>query len=181
MGESNTTASASFAFASGASAVASGLYSRAHGANSTASGSYSFASGSAVDASGFFSFSHGLGSSAKSSGEVVFGRYNSKSTQTSPISLNGHDGLFRLGNGISDTTRSDAMTVLTSGQTSLINKEWKAAVDAAPGNATVALSDPPSLSNDSGGNALVVEGHAVLRGKVIIEQPQGDISMGIYQ
>jgi hypothetical protein len=29
--------------------------------------------------------------------------------------------------------------------------------------------------------ALVVEGHARLKGKVIIEQPQGDISMGIYE
>jgi hypothetical protein len=33
----------------------------------------------------------------------------------------------------------------------------------------------------SEGRALVVEGHTVLRGKVIIEVPQGDISMGIYE
>lgn len=35
-------------------------------------------------------------------------------------------------------------------------------------------------NTDSGGEALVVEGHTRLKGQVIIEQTQGDISMGIY-
>jgi hypothetical protein len=30
-------------------------------------------------------------------------------------------------------------------------------------------------------NSLIVDGPSVLKGQVIIEQPQGDISMGIYQ
>ncbi len=72
------------------------------------------------------------------------------------------------------------MTVLMNGQTTLTNKEWKMATTAVPNAPATALADPTSAT-DSGGNALVVDGHAVLNGKVIISVPQGDISMGIYQ
>jgi hypothetical protein len=51
-------------------------------------------------------------------------------------------------------------------------QEWKA-------HSSTPLADP-AATTDSGGEALVVEGHTRLKGKVIIEQPQGDISMGIY-
>jgi len=45
---------------------------------------------------------------------------------------------------------------------------------------TATLGGLTVTANASGGNALVVEGHTLLKGKVIIEQVQGDISMGIY-
>ncbi len=83
------------------------------------------------------------------------------------------DGLFRIGNGISVTNRSDALTILKNGETTLNNKAWKE-------NPGAPLLDPASTT-DSGGNALVVNGHTVLNGKVIITHAQGDISMGIYQ
>jgi hypothetical protein len=70
------------------------------------------------------------------------------------------------------TSRSNAISTLKNGQTTLTNKAWLA-------NAETPMADPDSLT-DSGGEALVVEGHTRLRGKVIIEQAQGDISMGIY-
>jgi hypothetical protein len=82
------------------------------------------------------------------------------------------DGLFRIGNGSSATSRSDALTILKNGETTLNNKAWKE-------NPGAPLLDPPSTT-DSGGNALVVNGHTVLNGKVIITHPQGDILMGIY-
>lgn len=41
------------------------------------------------------------------------------------------------------------------------------------------LNDPSTPVGE--GNALVVDGHAVLNGKVIIAHPQGDILMGIYK
>lgn len=93
------------------------------------------------------------------------------------------DGLFRLGNGHGNTssTRSDALTVLKNGQTKLTNKYWRMSMDTTPGDPNVALSDPPISETDSGGNALVVDGHTVLNGKVIISVPQGDIFMGIYE
>ena len=64
------------------------------------------------------------------------------------------------------------------------NKYWSASTPTAvPTNATEA----------SNGEALSVEGHAVIKGntilkgntllegKVTLAQPQGDISMGVYQ
>ena len=97
------------------------------------------------------------------------------------------DSLFELGNGIASrswqepaaSNRSNAITTLKNGQTSLINKAWKSATDAAPNDPEVPLADYGATS--SGGNALVVDGHAVLNGKVVISVPQGDISMGNYQ
>ena len=86
------------------------------------------------------------------------------------------DGLFRVGNGSSGNL-SDALTVLKSGQTTLTNKIWK-----SRDTLTVPATADPSETDttDSGGNALVVDGHTVLNGKVTISVAQGDISMGIY-
>lgn len=84
--------------------------------------------------------------------------------------------LFELVNGnpvqSNPIGASNAITTLKNGQTTLTNKEWKA-------HQSSPLVDPASTT-DSGGEALVVEGHTRLKGKVVIEQPQGDISMGIY-
>ncbi len=75
-----------------------------------------------------------------------------------------------VGNGNSNTP-SNAMELLDSGQTKLINKGWNSM------NPLIVPTHP----NFDNGNALVVEGHTRMRGKVIIEQPQGDISMGIFE
>jgi hypothetical protein len=175
---SNTIASGAFSTASGASSVASVSYARASGVNSVASGLYATANGNTATAAGFYSFSNGWSTSAKTTLETVFGRYNLLSAQPiGPLSYNELDGLFRLGNG-SSASLSDALTVLKNGQSTLTNKAWKANIAANP---TQALVDPPATTTDSGGNALVVDGHTVLNGKVIISVPQGDISMGIYQ
>jgi len=95
--------------------------------------------------------------------------------------------LFELGNTAVDlsvtapveptTGRSNAMTTLKNGQTTLINKAWQSAVTADPDTAL----DDPAATTDSNGNALVVRGHTVLAGKVTIAVPQGDISMGIFE
>lgn len=82
---------------------------------------------------------------------------------------NESDVLYRLGNGTNDNNRSDAITTLKNGRTTLTNKAWKANPAVAP---------TPANSN---AEALVVEGNTRLRGKVVLEVAQGDISMGIYQ
>lgn len=94
------------------------------------------------------------------------------------------DPLFEVGNTAVDiqnlseptTGRSNAITALKNGQTTLTNKAWKNR-DTATISAT---SDPSAEVTDADGNALVVDGHTVLNGKVVISVPQGDISMGIY-
>jgi hypothetical protein len=158
----------------GGTTTASASYARASGYNSSASGVHSTANGSTAIASAWYSFSNGFNTSAKSTNETVFGRYNIESLPySSSTVMHDLDGLFRVGNGVSASTRSDALTILKNGETTINNKAWKE-------NAGAPLENPASTT-DSGGNALVVNGHAVLNGKVIITHPQGDISMGIYQ
>ena len=172
---SGATASGEYSHANGTSVTASGNYSRASGIGSTASGYYTKAHGYYATASSYYASATGFHTAAWTIDETVFGRYNKESSYVSPFTYGPMDGLFRLGNGDS-TARSDAMTVLKNGQTTLTNKEWKAAVSADP---DTALDDPASAT-DSAGEALVVDGHTKLNGKVTVTVPQGDISMGIY-
>lgn len=103
-------------------------------------------------------------------GSAAIGRYpNQWGSATAWVET---DPLLLVGNGSSTALASNAITTLKNGQTTLTNKEWKA-------NSADPLADP-AATTDSGGEALVVDGHTRLRGKVIIEQAQGDISMGIY-
>lgn len=190
MGLSGTTATGSYSYASGPGATASGFNSVARGFGTIASGSYSQAIGNGVVASGNFSSARGpqakatgeysLASGhyvqANSFGEVALGSANltllGAATSWDPL-----DYLFHVGNGTADASRSDALTILKNGKTTLTNKDWKADYAA---NSSSALADPGSAS-DSGGTALEVDGHTILNGKVQISHPQGDISMGAYQ
>jgi len=128
---------------------------------------------------GFSSYASGFWTKAAASHAVALGSLNLGSG-TSADSWVETDPLFELGNGNAPRSweepaavnRSNAITTLKNGQTTLTNKAWKA-------NAAEPLAEPGS-EGASGGEALVVEGHTRLKGKVIIEQVQGDISMGIY-
>jgi Head domain of trimeric autotransporter adhesin len=175
----NAIASGAQSMAIGQYANATGMFSQAIGNEVTASYSYATARGYKSLASGYNSNAIGLQTSAKARCEFVIGSNNIESTPLNGLVINGFNGLFRIGNGIS-SARSDAMTVLMNGQTTLTNKEWKIATVATPGSTAAALANPASTS-DSDGNALVVDGHTILNGKVTIAVPQGDISMGIYQ
>jgi hypothetical protein len=140
-GDNSTTFGGVGNQALGFSSMATGFWTKASAAYSTASGSLNY----------------GLGANATEWVET--------------------DPLFELGNGQASRSsqepdasmRSNAITTLKNGQTTLTNKEWKA-------NPTTPLADPAS-NTDSGGEALVVDGHTVLNGKVIISVPQGDIPM----
>ena len=130
-----------------------------------ASGNYSVAMGSKVTSSSAYSFA--IGSQNLSSSNSI--------TPIEDTEWLEESALLEVGNGNPDAATfetSNAITTLKNGQTTLTNKAWK-----ANPSAPLADPDPPT---DSGGNALVVEGHTVLKGKVVIEQVQGDISMGIY-
>jgi hypothetical protein len=137
-------------------------------------------------ADGFSSFSSGFWTKAASGYSVAIGSLN-HGQGTGGDTWIDTDPLFELGNGIAprsgeeppSSSRSNAITTLKNGQTALINKAWKVATTAAPSDPAPHLADYGA--SQSGGNALVVDGHTVLNGKVIISVPQGDISMGIYQ
>jgi len=143
-----------------------GEYSYAMGYQSTANGNGAYAHGYVVDAAAF----------AIALGSFNLGHYG----MLTPVSNNDwieNSPLFELGNGKPDYTEaSNAITTLKNGQTTLTNKAWKNR------NSSVSpTADPSSASTDSGGQALIVEGHTLLKGKVILEAAQGDVSMGIYQ
>jgi hypothetical protein len=177
----SATASGSYSLARGFDVLASGEFSLAIGSSSWATGTLSTALGGASFARGNYSFTQGLRVAANSMNEVVLGRA-AQAGASRPNLWYDHDAIFRLGNGdlfaaySSYYDKSDALTVLKNGHTTVGNKYWRRAVAQ---NANATLSNPPSLT-DHDGEALVVDGHTRLRGKVMIEQPQGDISMGIY-
>ena len=99
-----SVASGHYSVASGFSSVASGYYSVASGAYSVASGNYSVASGAYSVASGDFSVVLARNGETMSSYQTIVGRFNAKVA-----------GLFIIGNGTSDTARSNAFVVDDSG------------------------------------------------------------------
>ena len=99
-----SVASGNSSVASGAYSVASGNYSVASGYSSVASGRYSVASGSSSVASGDFSVVLARNGETMSSYQTIVGKFNAKVA-----------GLFIIGNGTSDTARSNAFVVDDSG------------------------------------------------------------------
>lgn len=168
------------ASAHGDQSISLGGYNVESSGSNTAIGKNSSAiGGSESMAIGDYSFSTGYQTCAYSKHSTAIGSKNLSSQNLLPISNNAPtewvetEALFELGNGDPLVqVASNAITTLKNGQTTVTNKAWKA-------NSTAPLADPEPTT-DSGGEALVVEGHTRLKGKVIIEQAQGDISMGIY-
>ena len=120
-----SVASGNFSVASGYSSVASGAYSVASGIYSVASGAYSVASGHYSVASGYSSVASGYSSVASGSHSVASGDFSvvlarngetMSSYQTIVGKFNAKvAGLFIIGNGTSDTARSNAFVVDDSG------------------------------------------------------------------
>ena len=102
-----TTASGSDSHAEGVFTTASGDASHAEGNNTTASGAYSHAQGQNTVASGNFSHAGGTRTIADSANMTAIGKFNTKNSGKA----------FVVGNGTSNTARSDAFTVDWSGNT----------------------------------------------------------------
>ena len=101
----NTTASNSSAHAEGINTVASGTYSHAEGSNTQAMGICSHAEGWYAKASGAYSHASGYNTVAAYEKQTVHGAYNN----------NQSTNLYELGNGTSDTNRSNAFSVDKNG------------------------------------------------------------------
>lgn len=143
------------------------------GQNSTTIG------GVANKAEGFASVALGNWSRAKSAHSIAIGSLN-RGDGTSATAWVDTDPLLELGNGYAprsasepiSSVRSNAITTLKNGQTTLENKFWQSSEP---------MADPQEVDDkDSGGEALVVKGHTRLLGKVTIEEPQGDILLGVF-
>jgi hypothetical protein len=89
------------------------------GSNNTVTGDYANAFGLINSASGIISNVFGIGNNATSFAETVFGTYATGYSPNSTINFNVNDRLFVIGNGAGSGTRSNAITVLKSGNTGI--------------------------------------------------------------
>ncbi|MES2776950.1 MAG: tail fiber domain-containing protein [Bacteroidota bacterium] len=129
----NNIASANAAVALGASNIASGSYSTALGYftkatgdysttignNSKAYGTCSFAGGFLSRANGQFSIALGDNSTAQSYASMAIGRYNDSITGSSTTAWVETDPLLTVGNGTSNASRRNVLTVLKNGNVGL--------------------------------------------------------------
>ena len=136
MGE-NTTASGRASTAMGDGTIASGRASTAmgditaaFGNNSTAMGSLTTASGENSTAMGYFttasgnnSTAMGYSTTAPSACETVIGRYNTFYTPLDSVNWNSGDRLLVVGNGLTSSSRRDALVVLKNGNVGIGNSD----------------------------------------------------------
>ena len=100
---SDTKALSRFAHAEGVLTTASNLYSHAEGSGTTASGTGAHAEGNDTIASGNYSHAEGYSTKASSDYQHVQGKYNIEDTEGKFV--------FIIGNGTSDSTRSNAIAI----------------------------------------------------------------------
>lgn len=112
-----STASGNTSFASGSYSVASGNSSFAGGSNSTASGISAFAMGNFAYGTGNSSAALGFSVFAKAKGAATVGQYNDNTDNPSAATEASADRIFQVGNGLTNLTRSNAMTILRNGNT----------------------------------------------------------------
>lgn len=173
-----TWATAPSSLAVGSEVKVNGYVNMAFGYETVCDGFVSFALGGATSTYGNCSGAMGYGVASRGTSMFVIGSLNdlgSYNPATDDATLDifekhpdGH--LFVIGNGEDGMGSSNALVTKWNGETTLKNKYW----DSANPN------DDSTTDPYGTGEALVVDGHTVLNGKVIISEPQGDISMGIY-
>ncbi|MBO3115521.1 hypothetical protein J4050_02110 [Winogradskyella sp. DF17] len=110
---SSTEASGSNSTAMGSSTGASGTSSTAMGTSTEASGNYATAMGVSTTASGFNSTAMGFVTTAEAFISLAIGRYNIGGGD--PFNWVETDPLFEIGNGISNSNRSNALTLFKNG------------------------------------------------------------------
>jgi len=111
----NNNSSATNTTAWGSGTNATGIQSTSWGQTTTASGLRSTAWGWDNAASGAQSTAFGVQNTAPSFVETVLGRFSTNYTPSSSTAWNSNDRLFVIGNGTSNTNRSNAVTVLKNG------------------------------------------------------------------
>lgn len=116
---SYSTASGSNSFTSGSYTTASGNSSFAGGANSVASGITSFAMGNFAYGIGDGSAALGFSVFARAKGSATVGQYNDNTDNPSSSTDAAGDRIFQVGNGATNLTRSNAMTILRNGYTGI--------------------------------------------------------------
>ena len=105
-------------FATGEETTACGSHSSAFGSETIAHGAYSTAFGSSTLAKGFYSTSLGMNTIAMGVASLAMGRFN-QPDNAKPYLPDSEDYIFMIGNGTDELNRSNAFTVLRSGDAHL--------------------------------------------------------------
>ena len=153
----NTSASGQNSTASGYGSIASGYTSTASG-NYTISGNFaSTASGYKTTASGYYSFAGGRSTVAESYGEMSIGVWPTLYTGDATAWV-GADRIFNVGNGISDGSRSNVLTILKYGD--VIAPSLTTAIIASA-DTKVLITKEYADANYSGGGAYTYSGTSI--------------------
>ena len=116
-----TTASGTASTAMGIQTEATGYTSTAMGRSTDASGTASTAMGFRTTASGYYSTAMGFDITASDFGSLVIGQYNllGSTLTNSDTQFSIENTAFVIGNGVDADNRSDALTVLFDGTTTI--------------------------------------------------------------
>ena len=139
----------------GVSTTASGFASTSMGAFTTASGDYSTSMGFRTTASGEVSTSMGNGTAARAYASMALGRFNDSIATSSTTSSILTDPLFIIGNGTSNASRSNALTMLKNGNTGFNTTSPEAKVHivrSTPSGGIINSNSPLILDDNSGTN-----------------------------
>ena len=139
--------------ASNGDVEAKGDYAFAQGDNVHATQTGAYARGYNVTSSGFRSFAQGIGLKASANDQVVFGKYNvedSAGTYT-----------FIIGNGTSDSARSNAVTVDTTGTITAGNLNVTAATVTSISASTLTVGGSAVQEKLSAGNGIDITGSTI--------------------
>ncbi len=173
-----STALGDHAQATGEGSTALGKYTTAGGLYSTASGNYSQATGYGTTALGVwtaargsFSTALGLSTSAESFGETVLGCYDTNYTPAGTDTWSAADRLFVVGNGTSDTVRSDALTLYKNAV--LTVKGNGPSVSAPAADATVPVVGAGTLM-------MFLPGYSAFRAGSVTASQWNAANIGLY-
>lgn len=147
-----TNASRWCSHAEGNGTTASGPSSHAEGGVTTASGNYSHAEGGLTTASGNYSHAEGYNTEASGQYQHVSGKWNIKDTENKYA--------FIIGNGTTDTNRSNAFTVdwdanLNINGNATFPYDKKIVFETAASGLTATYGTYIDMSNDGGGKLLL--------------------------
>jgi hypothetical protein len=180
----NSTASGNYSVALGANAIASGHASCSFGNTNLASGYGAFSMGQETEAYGYASSSMGyvtkaVGKSSFSTGyytvgsgmgSAVFGTFNDIDVPADSNEINAANRLFQIGNGTGSGNRSNALTVLQSGNIGIGTTTPSTKLDISGGanvsglrlsglsNGTTKVASGNALGYDNSGNIVPIDG-----------------------
>ena len=129
----SNTASGDYSHAEGIIVFATGEGSHAEGSYTTASGDYSHAGGKNTTASGDYSHAGGYNTKASSSSQTAIGEYNIEDVEG--------NNLLIVGNGTSDTARSNAFVVGIDGSATVSTELKCQGITDSETSRTVSISD----------------------------------------